>query len=157
MSLSLSFSCLHHSYGLHGLKVWKEINTPCVILYQWLIVKNSGNSSRWRKNKISRWVRWLRFSFQPSMKRWFKNQNKTVCALENISHTSSHVLKMADKINEKLLFPLIILQAQETVKDLETCCFYPWCSPGLYSRTPAASDTFHREIPAGVSVCCVTK
>lgn len=89
------------------------------------------------------------------MKRWFKNQNKTVCALENVSHTSSHVLKMADKINEKLLFPLIILQAQETVKDLETCCFYPWCSPGLYSRTPAASDTFHRAIPAGVTVFVV--
>lgn len=59
---------------------------------------------------------------------------------------------MADKINEKLLFPLIILQAQETVKGLETCCFYPWCSPGLYSRTPASSDAFHRAIPAGVTV-----
>lgn len=65
--------------------------------------------------------------FHPLMKRWFKNQNKTVFALENVSHTSSHVLKMANKINEKLLFPLKILQAQDTVIDFDNAFDKTYC------------------------------
>lgn len=73
------------------------------------------------------------FCISPINENMTQNQNKSVCALENVSHTFSHVLKIANKI--KTTVPSDNPTSQQTNR-LWPSCLYRRSSPGLCSRTP---------------------